>query len=45
VYSKHVDAEDAIFTTNNSIKNFEVQSLNFSFKYVNTIKRSFSFQF
>lgn len=44
VYSKHVDVEAKIFTTYNSIMNFEVQSLNFSYKYVNTMKPSFSVQ-
>lgn len=44
VYSKHEDAEATIFTTNNSIKNLEVQSLNFSSKNVNTIKPSLSVQ-
>jgi len=39
-YSKHVDAEATIFTTNSRIKYFEVQSLNLSPKYVNTIQPS-----
>ena len=40
VYSKHVDAKATTFTTNNSNKNFEVQTLNFSSKYVNIIQPS-----